>query len=115
VPVEPLPTADGPNRRDPGQVGAALDRVLAGLGAPAGSTVAGLSSRWEEIVGASLAAHVRPLQVRDGVLLVAVDDPVWAAELRWMGDELAGRVRDALGDASIARIEVRVRPGKPSG
>jgi predicted nucleic acid-binding Zn ribbon protein len=91
-------------------VGDGLDRVLGSLGAPRTRTVAGLDGRWTEIVGAAMAAHTQPIRVRDGVLLIAVDDPVWATEIRWMGTELAARASTILNDDSITRIEVRVRP-----
>jgi len=92
----------------PDRVGASLDRVLGSLGGARSATVSGLAQRWDEVAGASIAAHTRPVRVRDGVLLVATDDPAWAAELRWLGDELAARAREVLGDPSIERIEVRV-------
>jgi len=46
--------------------------------------------------------------VRDGVLVVAVDDPLWASEMRWLGDDLRTKINAALNDDSITRIEVRV-------
>jgi predicted nucleic acid-binding Zn ribbon protein len=106
--VEPLPTPDGGFSREPRPVGDGLDRLLRGLGAPPGRAVAGLHGEWERLVGPALAAHTRPIRVRHGVLLVAVDDPAWAAEVRWLSDELAQRVREALSDDSVMRIEVRV-------
>jgi predicted nucleic acid-binding Zn ribbon protein len=108
--IEPLPTTDGRPDPDPGSVGAPLDRVLRRLGAPTSRTVASVHERWPEVAGESLAAHTTLLRVRDGVIVVAVDDPAWASELRWMGDTLAARAREVLGDASITGIEVRVRP-----
>ena len=108
--IEPLPTSDGRPAPDPDNVGAPLDRILRRMGAPSSRTVATVEERWIELVGESLAAHTRLLRVRDGVIVVAVDDPAWASELRWMGDTLAARAREVLGDASITGIEVRVRP-----
>lgn len=108
---EPLPTSDGRTRPDPATVGASLDRLLGNLGGPTSQTMAGLERRWAEVVGDQVASHTRPVRVRRGTLLVSVDDPAWASELRWMTDEIATRARDVLGDASITRIEVRVDPG----
>lgn len=68
----------------------------------------GLHAHWPTLVGAAMAAHARPVRVRDGVLVIAVDDPLWASEVRWLGDDLAAKVRDLLNDDSVKRIEVRV-------
>jgi predicted nucleic acid-binding Zn ribbon protein len=111
--IEPLPTSDGRPTPDPDSVGIPLDRVLRRMGAPSSRTVATVEERWVEVVGESLAAHTRLVRVRDGVIVVAVDDPAWASELRWMGDTLAGRAREVLGDPTIVAIEVRVRPTGP--
>ena len=72
--------------------------------------MSGLEHRWAEVVGEQVASHTRPVRVRGGTLLVSVDDPAWASELRWMTEEIATRARDVLGDPSITRIEVRVEP-----
>jgi predicted nucleic acid-binding Zn ribbon protein len=108
--IEPLPTSDGRRPPEPGTVSGPLDRVLRRLGAPTSRTVVSVHDRWAEVVGESLAAHTTLLRVRDGVIVVAVDDPAWAAELRWMGDTLAARAREVLDDPTITGIEVRVRP-----
>lgn len=105
--IKPLPTADG-DSPTPRTVSHQLDRLLKGLGAPSSRTVAGIGERWEEVVGAQLAGHTRPLRVRAGVLVVIVDDPAWASEVRWLGDQLAARAREILNDGSIKKIEVRV-------
>jgi predicted nucleic acid-binding Zn ribbon protein len=107
--IRPLPTGDG-RSREPDLLGTSLDRVLRHLGAPVAETVNGVFSRWDEVVGTRIAAHARPVAVRGGTLIVAVTDPAWASELAWLGDELAARARDVLGDDSIVRIDVKVRP-----
>lgn len=105
--VERLPTGDG--GRDPRRVGDALDRVVRFLGAPRADTVAAVFSGWEELVGARVAAHARPLALRDGALVVAVDDAAWASQLQWLEADLLARVGERVGEP-IDRLEVRVRP-----
>lgn len=38
-------------------------------------------SEWNEAVGAIIAKHARALRIKDGVLFVEVDHPVWKTEL----------------------------------
>jgi hypothetical protein len=110
MPWEPLPTRDG--GQDPKPVGTGLDRVVRGLGGPSSETVSGVFGRWAEIVGEQIAAHTRPLAVRGGALQVAVDDPAWAPELRFLEARILERLETVLGTTEVDRIEVRVRPAK---
>ena len=79
-----------------------------GSAAPSAAALSGLFGRWEEIVGEAIAAHARPTGLRDGRLVVTVDSTAWAAQLRYMGDELARRCCEVLGDDAVRRIEIRV-------
>jgi predicted nucleic acid-binding Zn ribbon protein len=109
---------------EPRRLGADLDRVVAGLGAtvranrPGTSSraddgevrgAAGLFGRWEQLVGPDIAAHTRLVGVRDRTLVVATDDPAWAAELRWLTSDLMARIV-ADGGPALEGIQVRVRP-----
>ncbi len=38
-------------------------------------------SRWDAAVGPAISKHSRAIQVKDGVLWVEVDHPVWKSEL----------------------------------
>jgi len=38
-------------------------------------------SCWDAAVGPQIAKHTRVVQVKDGVLIVAVDHPAWRSEL----------------------------------
>jgi predicted nucleic acid-binding Zn ribbon protein len=80
------------------------------LGGPAADTVTALFSGWSELVGEQLASHTKPLSLRDGTLVVAVDDPAWASQLRWLEGDLTKQLGAALGEP-VKAIEVRVRPG----
>jgi predicted nucleic acid-binding Zn ribbon protein len=69
-----------------------------------------LFSNWEAIVGADVAAHVRPLTLLRGTLVVGVDSPTWASHLRYQEADLVARFDAALGTGQVERVEVRVHP-----
>jgi predicted nucleic acid-binding Zn ribbon protein len=93
----------------PRKLGEALDRVSRGLGLPPAAATARLVQAWPEVVGEAVAAHTRPRWVRDGVLSLAVDDPVWAAQLRWLEADLLARVAEVTGPGVVERIALHVR------
>jgi predicted nucleic acid-binding Zn ribbon protein len=107
VPWEPLPGRgeDGPSPLRDG-----LQPVVRRLGGPSIAAVDGVFGRWEEIVGERVAAHTRPLSLRDGRLVVGVDDPAWATQVRFLEAEVLTRVAAVLGPGEVSAIEVRVRP-----
>jgi predicted nucleic acid-binding Zn ribbon protein len=106
VPWQPLP---GDDDRDPARVASALDRVVRHLGAPSAGALEDLFRRWPEVAGPELAPHTRPLGVRDGVVVVAVDDPAWSTAVRFAELALLARLATVLGSDAVARVEVRVR------
>ncbi len=65
-------------------------------------------ARWEQVVGPEVAAHAEPRSLRDGVLVIAVDQPAWASQLRFLGADLLARIRDATGCADVVEIQVKV-------
>ncbi|HEY6533934.1 MAG TPA: DUF721 domain-containing protein [Acidimicrobiales bacterium] len=107
MPWEPLP---GGRDDEPARVGSSLDRVVRHLGAPSADVTASLVGRWSDLVGANVGANSRPLRLRDGVLTVAVADPAWATQLRFLEVTLIERLKAELGQDAVRTIEVRVRP-----
>ncbi len=59
-------------------------------------------------MGADVAAHARLVSVRDGVLTVAVDDPIWATQLRYLETAVVERAAALLGPSSVTSLRVRV-------
>ena len=102
--------ADPRRRDDPAPLGAALDRLLGGLGAPPADALSQLFERWHELAGLPLGDHGEPVSVDAGVLTVAVDDPLWATEWRYRQGEVLRRCDEAVGEGVVSRIEVRIRP-----
>ena len=65
------------------------------------SELARVQRVWAEVAGEAVAAHCAPVGLREGVLRVACDEAVWAAEL----ELLAGSLLPALAArAGISRV-----------
>ena len=99
-----------PGGPPPRRVGESLDAVARNLGGAGGPALVDLLQRWPAVVGAQLAAHSRPLSLRNGTLTIAADEPAWGAQLGWLDADLKRRLDDALGPGVVTRIAVRVRP-----
>jgi predicted nucleic acid-binding Zn ribbon protein len=92
----------------PRPVGDSIPRLLARMGAPpTPALLEVVFSRWEEVVGAELSPHVRPLRVDRRVLVVVVDHPAWATRARMESGQILARVR-AWVETPLERLEVVV-------
>jgi predicted nucleic acid-binding Zn ribbon protein len=94
-------------------VGESLEKLASRLGAAAPTMLATVFARWEEIVGPSVAAHAWPISLLDGVLVIGVDQPAWASQLRFLGADLQRRLADLADDDSVRQVEVKVQPKRP--
>jgi predicted nucleic acid-binding Zn ribbon protein len=99
-----------PHADDPRPIGPAVDRFVQRFGGVRAATLEAVFSHWEEAVGPGVAAHTHPLSLRDGTLVVAVDNPAWATQLRLLHGELVSRLAAVVGEGAVTRLEVRVRP-----
>jgi predicted nucleic acid-binding Zn ribbon protein len=71
-------------------------------------------SQWERLVGPEIAAHACPTSLRDGALVVTVDQPAWAAQLRFMTGDLVARIRAEADAPEVVKIEIRTGQPGPS-
>lgn len=107
----PLP-GDGSGPRS---VRDSLDGFAKRLGVPEAGPLAAVFAHWEDIVGPSVAAHAKPVSVVRGALVVSVDQPGWATQLRYLGARLVERIGEVAGEGVVDRLEVRVEGrGKPA-
>ena len=104
----PLPRRGGP---PPQRIDTSLARVLRHLGVPDVGSLPALEDTWSEVVGPALAAHSTPVTLQHGRLVVRVDDPAWASQLRWMERQVVAKLREAPGYDHVEALEVRVGPG----
>jgi predicted nucleic acid-binding Zn ribbon protein len=93
---------------DPRPLSDSLDALLRALRGGERRTTATVFGRWTELVGEQIAAHARPVKLDGGRLLVEVDEPGWATQLRFLEAELVARLRGE-GQLAVDTLEVRVR------
>jgi predicted nucleic acid-binding Zn ribbon protein len=99
-----------PRRRDDGprRLSESLDAIVQGISPQTAGEFGVIFGKWEEIVGARLAAHVQPVRATSEALVVAADHPAWATQVRALGTSVLARVAAAAGRAP-ERLEVVVR------
>jgi predicted nucleic acid-binding Zn ribbon protein len=93
---------------DPVPLSDALRKVGAEFGLAPNDAHGQLDARWSEVMGADVAVHAKLVSVRDGTLTVAVDDPIWASQLRYLEPAIVTRATALLGPRVVTRVKVRV-------
>ncbi len=92
---------------DPIPISQSLDGVVRSLRGPSREAVGGVFGRWVDAVGEQVAERVRPLKLDERVLVVEVDDPAWATQVKFLTATIIERLREVAG-VEIERVEVRV-------
>jgi predicted nucleic acid-binding Zn ribbon protein len=70
---------------------------------------------WADLVGARIAGAATPLQVANGVLLVAVRSSAWLMELRLMEADIRARLNDGRQKGRIEKIRFVTAEGEEPG
>jgi predicted nucleic acid-binding Zn ribbon protein len=113
MPWHPLPTPDGSGAGEPEPVRASLDRIARRLGVGRAATLPAVFDRWAALVGEGVAERTRPRALRGTTLVVAVDDPTWASQLKWLEADLVRRIGEELGPGVVTSLDLVVRPVDP--
>jgi predicted nucleic acid-binding Zn ribbon protein len=92
--------------RDPQTLRASLDRLVGEHGWEEDLSVHGVVARWDQIVGADVAAHVRPERYAGGVITVRADSSAWATQVRLLAPQLVRRLNEEIGDGTVTRVDV---------
>jgi len=90
--------------RGPRRVGESIEQLR-----PGSTALSSLQQRWTEVAGDALAAHARPTKLAGGTLVITVDDPAWASQLKWLEGDLVTRCNDALGTIAVTATRAVVR------
>jgi predicted nucleic acid-binding Zn ribbon protein len=86
--------------------GASIKKLLSDRGWEEKAAVGGVFGNWAGIVGPELAEHTSPGAFEDGELVVNVDSPAWAQQVRLLAGTLVRRLNEELGDNTVKRVKV---------
>jgi predicted nucleic acid-binding Zn ribbon protein len=95
-------------------LGDALASVVRSLGQRPGEHASGGTGTvsvfrcWDDVVGTPVCEHARPMALDDGRLVVEVDQPGWATQLRYLSATIIERLGEAVGPGVVRSLDVRV-------
>ncbi len=101
--------------RDPKPLGSILDTLIETeeFGVP--TAIGNLNSRWPEIVGSEVAAHVQieSFNEETKTLNLRTDSTAWATQLRLLAAQIVQKITDEFGEEIVENLSVN-GPKAPS-
>jgi predicted nucleic acid-binding Zn ribbon protein len=64
--------------------------------------------RWAEVAGPAIAAHGRPLTVKDGVLHIEADSSVWMHKFAYLKWHIIGRINRLAGRELVSEVFIHL-------
>jgi predicted nucleic acid-binding Zn ribbon protein len=106
-------SGSGADERDPQPLGRLVGRIAMERGWNGRLTTGRLFDRWHLIVGADVAEHARPMELKDGELTVQADSTAWATQLRLLQKQLLVKIAAGVGNGVVKKLKV-LAPTAPS-
>jgi len=103
----------GADPRDPQPFGRLISRMVADRGWERATAEATVLGAWDRVVGSEIAAHCRPVGLREGVLTLQAESTAWATQLRLLAPRILGRISAELGPEVVRQLRVH-GPAAPS-
>jgi predicted nucleic acid-binding Zn ribbon protein len=91
-------------------IGSVIRDVLGRPELRRGLALGRLARAWEGVVGGRLAAETTPRAVEGEALVVAVSAAAWAAQVRFLGPQIARRASEMLGAEKVTSVRVVIDP-----
>lgn len=70
-----------------------LDRLICQMGLEPSLKLLMIQKKWVEFFERNLLAHMYPSDLRDGVLIINVDSPLWLRELSYLKENILDRLK----------------------
>jgi len=103
--------------KKPQPIRSVLENTLKGLEINVPLKSYSILGAWNEIVGATVAAHSQPRSIRNRILFIDVSHSTWMQQLQFLKPTLLEKVNHFLGEPLIQDIRFklgRVPPSTPS-
>ena len=87
-----------------------LDGILKNLGGGKVSQAGVLDTAWVKVIGEAGARHARPIDIREGILVVHVDSSSWLHKLTMEKRRILAQIKSELGEGPVKDIKLRIGP-----
>jgi len=94
----------------PVPISKAVEAVLRGLGSGRAPQADSLGKAWSRAAGENSVKHTRPVDIKDGVLVVHVDSSGWLHKLTMEKIKILSQIKGELGEDLIKDIKLRIGP-----
>jgi len=85
-----------------------LDGILRNLGGGKVSQAGILGAVWAKAIGEAGAKHAKPMDIREGVLIVHVDSSIWLHKLTMEKMKILAQIKNELGESQVKDIKLRI-------
>ncbi len=85
-----------------------IDGVIKNLGQGRAMQAQVLKDSWIKAVGDNALKHAKPVDFKDGVLIIHVDSSSWLHKLTMEKSKIFARVKDDVGGDVIKDIKLRI-------
>ncbi|MDD4878865.1 MAG: DUF721 domain-containing protein [Candidatus Omnitrophica bacterium] len=85
-----------------------LDGILRDLGGGKVSQAGTIGGIWVKAAGESASKHAKPIDIKEGVLVVHVDSSSWLHKLTMEKAGILTRVKNELGEGPVRDIKLRI-------
>ena len=96
----------GADGRDPAPLGDSVSALVADRKWEDTLRAAGIPARWEQIVGADIAAHCRPERLEGDTLTCVAESTAWATQIRMLSRTILDRLAAEVGKDVVRRLHV---------
>lgn len=91
-------------------LGSSVELMLQFQGLGSSALLARIINLWPSLVGERMNAHARPAKIDGKELIVSVDHPAWATEIRMQNSRIVSELERELKSPLINRLKVHVLP-----
>ena len=91
--------------REPESLDATMREVFTKMGWTENLDVAGVTARWNEVVG-DLADRCEPISFENGTLTIQASSTAWSTQLRLIAGDLRARLNESVGRNVVNEIKV---------
>ncbi|MFA7691908.1 MAG: DUF721 domain-containing protein [Candidatus Hydrogenedentes bacterium] len=92
------------NKNKPQPIGDILQKMLDTTTLGENLEQAKIWEHWEELTGKHLAAHCKPVNIKEGQLRITVESPVWMHKISYIKWDLIQRINRMAGKEIVSDV-----------